>query len=147
MVGLAAPSADDDWCDRLETAPGDAVVGKVLCVCAGAAIAREVLADWDGDAQRAVAAMELLDHWVDEPTDERFERICSLIFEDGAAKFDPEGVVWWALRTATSSVGNSEAGWALGSLFSAALRSGLTPERLRAAVVRELASRSRQSWR
>src|SRR4051812_32202775 len=102
---VAAPANDLGWCDRLETSPGDAVVGKVLCVCAAAAIAREVLMTLGGDAWQADAAMELLGRWIDEPTHERFERICSLIFEEGSPEFDPHGVVCWALRTATSSVG------------------------------------------
>ena len=34
---LAAPAAALGWCNRLETATGDAIVGKVLCVCAAAA--------------------------------------------------------------------------------------------------------------
>src|SRR4051812_21599530 len=110
---LAASAADLAWCGRLETAATDATVGKVLCLCAAAAVAREVLATRPGATQQAADALELLGHWIDDPTEERFERICSLIFGNGElCNFDPHGVVWWALRTATSSVGNYEAGWA-----------------------------------
>jgi len=34
-------------------------------------------------------------------------------------------VIWWTLRTATSSVGNYEAGWALSAVSKAAEKSGL----------------------
>jgi hypothetical protein len=144
---VAAPANDLAWCDRLETAPGDAVVGKVLCVCAAAAIAREVLMTLGGDARQADAALELLGRWIDDPTHERFERICSLIFEEGSPEFDPHGVVWWALRTATSSVGNFEAGWALGGACDAAVEAGFTPDQLRSVVERELSSRVRPASR
>ena len=140
---LTAPAADLGWCDRLETAPGDATVGKMLCVCAAAAIAREVLAALGGGAPHAVAALEVLDRWIDDPTDERFDCICYLLFEGRSPEFGPHGVVWWALRTATSSVGNFEAGWALGSTCSAALEANLTPGQLHAAIKQELWSRSR----
>jgi hypothetical protein len=140
---LVAPAADLDWCDRLETAPGDAIVGKVLSVCAAAAIAQEVLAARGSDGPQAAAALELLDHWIDEPTDERFAHICSLIFGEETPELDPHGVVWWALRTATGSVGNFEAGWALGSLCSAASEAGLTAEQMRATAERVLSSRAR----
>jgi hypothetical protein len=142
-VALAAPAADLGWCDRLETAPADPTVGKVLCVCAAAAIAREALASHGGNASQAVAALELLDQWIDEPTEERLERICSLIFEEESPELDSHGVVGWALRTATSSVGNFEAGWALRTTCSAALEARLTPEQLHAAAERELSSRAR----
>lgn len=144
---VAAPAHDLGWCDRLETATEDAIVGKVLCVCAAAAVAREALMSLGGDARQADAALELLGRWIDDPSDERFERICSLIFEDGSPAFDPHGVVWWALRTATSSVGNFEAGWALGGACAAAVEAGLTPEQLRSVAERELSSRSRSANR
>lgn len=114
----------------------------MLCVCAAAAVAREALTTLGGDVREADAALELLGLWIDDPTDERFDRICSLIFEEGSPEFDPHGVVWWALRTATSSVGNYEAGWALSGACTAATEAGLTPERLRSVVEQELMSRS-----
>src|SRR5688572_14023717 len=80
---LAAPASDLEWCRRLETAAADATVGKVLCVCAAAGVAREVLANRHGATQQAANALGLLDQWIDEPTDERFERICSLVFGEG----------------------------------------------------------------
>jgi hypothetical protein len=144
---LAAPAHDLGWCDRLETAPEDAVVGKVPCVCAAAAVAREALMTLGGDARQADATSELLGRWIDDPTDERFDRICTLAFEEGSPEFDPLGVVWWALRTATSSVGNHEAGWALGGACAAATDAGLTPEQLRSVVEQELSSRSRPTDR
>jgi hypothetical protein len=144
---VAGPAHALGWCDRLEAAPEDAVVGKVLCVCAAAAVARAVLITLGGDARQADAALELLGRWIDDPTDQRFERICSLIFEEGAPEFDPHGVVWWALRTATSSVGNFEAGWAFGGACAAAVEAGFTPEQLRSLVEQELSSRSRPADR
>src|SRR3954463_4013507 len=85
---VGAPARDLGWCDRLETAPGDTIVGKVLCVCAAAAVAREVIMRLGGDSRPADAALELLGRWIDDPSDERFDRICSLIFEEGAPEFD-----------------------------------------------------------
>jgi hypothetical protein len=76
-------------------------------------------------------------------TEERFGRICSLIFAEGEPpNFDPYGVVWWALRTATSSVGFSEAGWALKTACGAAEDAGLSPDQLRQIAARELMSRA-----
>jgi hypothetical protein len=141
---LAAPTADLGWCERLETAAADATVGKVLCVCAAAAVAREVLATCPVSTGQAVAALELLNHWMDEPTDERFDRICSIVFAEAEQpNLDPYGVVWWAIRTATSSVGNYEAGWALKAVCDAATGAGFSPEQLRAVVEQELQCRVR----
>src|SRR5947207_15944221 len=78
-IVLAGPAEGHAWCDELETAATDPVVGKVLCVCAAAAVARAVLASGQGSGQQAAEALELLDRWIDEPKDERFERICGLI--------------------------------------------------------------------
>ena len=119
-----------EWWDRLDTAPEDAIVGKVLCVCAASAIARAVIAVGDG-MPRASDALELLDAWIDDPTEDRFEQICSLLFGDGEPPdLSPHGVVRWALRTATSSVGNYEAGWALSGTCEAAELSGFSSEDL-----------------
>ncbi len=47
VMGVLVAPADDllKWCNRLETAPTDAVVGKVLCVCGAVAIAQKLLAN------------------------------------------------------------------------------------------------------
>jgi hypothetical protein len=145
---LAGPADGLAWCDRLENAAAGAVVGKVLCVCAAAAVARTALAVSalaPEEAARAADAVGLVVSWVDDPTNERFERICALIFGEGrqAADLGPHGVVWRALRTATSSVGNDEAGWALRATCGAAVSAGLGPEQLREVVERELLSRQR----
>ena len=45
-------------------------------------------------------AVDLLVNWIDDPTEERFERICSLIFDDREPPDhnpDPHGVIAWAL--------------------------------------------------
>jgi hypothetical protein len=146
---LAEHAAGLEWCGQLETAVSNAVVGKVLCVCAAAAIALEALEAEaaPGDFQGAAGALKLLGLWIDDPTDERFNRICGLIFGEGgqAAECDLPHVVWWALRTATSSVGNYEAGWALEATCDAAVRAGFHPVQLRRIAERELLSRLRQS--
>jgi hypothetical protein len=100
-----------------------------------------------GDARQADAALDLLGRWIDDRSDQRFERICSLIFKERAPEFDPHGVVWWALRTATSSAGNVEAGWALGGACAAAVEAGFTPEQLRSVVGLELSCRCRPADR
>ena len=138
-----ASDQDLGWCDRLEVAPKDAIVGKVLCVCVGAGVAREVVARLGGDTRPADAALELLGQWIDDPSDERFDQIYALIFKGELPRFDAHDVVSWALRVATSSVGNFEAGWALSSTCDHAMKAGLTPEQLRSVAERELASRSR----
>jgi len=141
VSAVLAPPVADGWCDRLESA-GDALTGKVLCVCAAAAVARAVVAACSNSPHRAAEALELLWRWIDEPTDERFDRICATIFPEGEPPpLDPHGVVWWALRTATSSVGNGEAGWALASTCAAAEAAGFSPEQLRGLAEQELASR------
>jgi hypothetical protein len=139
---LAPAAVDLSWCDRLESAASDAITGKVLCVCAASAVAREVVS-YGGGSPPATGALELLGRWIDDPTGERFEHIYSLVFGENSPEFDPYGTVWWALRTATSSLGNFEAGWALAAACSAAVESGLTPERTRSIAERELRSRTR----
>ena len=142
-VALAAPAVDLEWCDRLEAAPSEMVVGKVLCVCAASSIARRVLDGQRGDVSQASDVLELLDRWIDEPTDERFDRICKIIFEEDWPESAAIKVAWWALRTATSAVGCAEAGWALGAACDNALKTGLTPEQLRAVAERAVTSRAR----
>ncbi len=140
---LTALAVDPDaMCDQLETAPGNGIVGKLLCVCAAAAIAREALGNRGTQPPEVTAALELLNLWIDDPTDERFDQICLRIFDEKAPDLDPHGVLWCALRTATSSVGFSEAGWALRCTWSAAADAGLITEQMSMAVVRELWSRS-----
>jgi hypothetical protein len=93
-----------------------------------------------------VEAVDLLGRWIDDPTDERFERICSFVFGEGMPPhLDPHGVIWRALRTATSSVGAFEAGWALATVCSAAIDAGFDPEQLRGIVKQELLSRQQRS--
>jgi hypothetical protein len=142
LAALAPPAGDDGWCDRLEDAAGDALTGKVLCVCAAAAVARAVLAASPETPPQAAAALNLLWQWIDDPTRERFDRICATIFaEGGPDALDPHGLVWWSLRTATSSVGNFEAGWALAAACGAAEGAGFTPEQMRRVAEQELLSR------
>ncbi len=148
VLRLFDTSIGHDWCGHLESAPGDAILGKVLCVCAAAAIARGVLGDTSGSlggGKEVGRALDLLGRWIDDPTEEQFERICGLIFGEDQPwpDSDPHGVAWWALRTATSSVGNFEAGWALNSLCDAATSAGFSGEVLREIAKRELLSRAR----
>lgn len=140
---LAEPAANLGWCARLDHAPTDTVVGKVLCVCTAAAVAREVLTAGPGVGPPAANALALLEEWIDDPTEERFNRICGIIFrEDQSPDLDPYGLVWWALRTATSTAeGYGEAGWALETACSGALRAGFSPDQLRAIAERAVLAR------
>jgi hypothetical protein len=139
---LAPPTAVGGWCAQLESA-ADALTGKVLCVCAAVGVARAVVSACSDCPEQAGAALDLLEGWIDDPTEERFDQICATIFPEGELPtLDPHGVVWWALRTATSSVGNGEAGWALASTCGAAETAGFTPELLRDVAEQELAARS-----
>jgi hypothetical protein len=119
------------------------VVGKVLCVCAASFIARLVLGGQGGDVSQASDALELLDRWIDEPTDERFDRICEIIFEEDWPESAANNVAWWALRTATSAVGCAESAWALSGACDEASKAGLTLEQLLAAAEQAVASRAR----
>jgi hypothetical protein len=140
---LAAPANDLEWCGRLENAPSEAIIGKVLCVCAAAAIAREVVEAHSAATPLGIEALELLGRWIDDPTDERFERICALLFgEHKRTDLDSFSIVGWALRTATSSVGNYEAGWAFEATCKTAVTAGFNPERLRQIAEREVLSRA-----
>lgn len=140
---FAGTSSGLDWCDRLDGA-ATSVVSKVLCVCAATAIAREVLAREAAFPPAARDALNLVEEWIDEPTDERFERICATIFPaESVPALDPYGVVWCALRTATSTAeGYGEAGWALRSTCSTALRAGLSADQLREIAARAVAARA-----
>jgi hypothetical protein len=140
VAALAAP----DWCNRLERAGPDALSGKVLCVCAALGIACEVTRGHDDRA--ASQALALLAGWIDDPTDERFGHICDIIFGPGERpELGPHGVVWCALRTATSSVGNGEAGWALGATCEAAEQAGYGPKVVRGFAEREVLVRQRHA--
>lgn len=139
--GVASALAGPDWCDRLEGAATDALVGKVLCVCAALAVARHVVGEPVEDPLTA-EALDLLARWIDDPTEERFHRICGTIFgPEEPAEIGPHGVGWWALRTAISSVGNYEAGWALSAVCSAAEAAGVTPEAARVSAERAVLAR------
>jgi hypothetical protein len=148
MEVVSGPTVDFMWCHHLENASQDAIVGKVLCVCAAYAVAREVLATCPEAKPQGVEAVALLGCWIDHPTEERFQRICSLIFVgEEPPDLDPHGVVSWALRTATSSVGNNEAGWALETLCGTAISAGFGPDKLREMVEKELLWRLHQGAR
>lgn len=138
---VASALAALDWCDRLENAASDPLVGKVLCVCAALGVALHVVGELGADS-RTADALDLLARWIDDPSEERFDRICGTIFgPDEPAQIGPYGVGWWALRTATSSVGNFEAGWALGSACGAAEAAGFTPEGVRVVAQRAVLAR------
>lgn len=108
------------WFYDLETDASDAVTGKVLCVVAGVAIAHAIITKEfleHEQLQESLALLDLADDWIDNPTDQRFDQITQFLFGDGSEweeLGDPGEVVWSALRIATSSIGNFEAGWALG---------------------------------
>ena len=144
MGVVSNPCADLEWCGQLETSAEDCGVGKVLCVCAATAVARAVQAADSVPRPLGVEALELLTHWIDDPTDERFQRICSFLSDEEEGPGynpDPYGVVAWALRAATSSVGNFEAGWALETACGAAASAGFSLDQMRQIVEQELSSR------
>jgi hypothetical protein len=128
---FSSPGSTVSWQDELENAAEDAVTGKVLSVVAGTAIARAVIERLFPDHERRNEALDLLDlcdAWVDDPTDERFDKIACFLFEDNRALAEPNDplkVAWGALRVATSSVGNYEAGWALGIVVDDANKADL----------------------
>ena len=143
-LNIAAALAGSDWCDRLERAGPDALAGKVLCVCAALGVAGEVARGRDDPA--ASEALALLAAWIDDPTEERFDHICGTIFGPGERpELGPHGVVWCALRTATSSVGNGEAGWTLGAVCGAAEQASFGPEAVRSFAEREVLARQRHA--
>ncbi len=136
-----ATKGSEAWFERLECEAESALHGKVLCVCAGAVIARRALVAEPG-SPLSEQALALLEGWIDEPTEARFAHIAALLFGDDGGGPQPEldEIAWWALRVATSSVGNFEAGWALGALCDVALNRGLAFEEVRThglAAVRE----------
>ncbi len=142
--------ADDDgattaWAESLETAALNALEGKVLCVCAALAIARHVHGEQQPLLADGVAPLRLLEHWIDEPTNERFEQITQLLFDNRRTGIGPipDRISWWALRVATASVGNFEAGWALRSLCDNAVKLGVSPEEMRAHGLRAVQERLR----
>lgn len=78
--------------------------------------------------KEAIDALTLLENWIDDPTDSRFEHIHELLFADTTSLDD---VVWWALRVATASVGNKEAAWALSALCDHSASLGLSRDDIR----------------
>jgi hypothetical protein len=110
-------------------------------VSAASAIARAAIAA-QGQKCQSINALELLDRWVDDATDEALGQISTLIFDERTDVGLPE-VSWWALRTATSSVGNCEAGWALAGTCRAAHRAGLGLDDLREIAARAVMLRRR----
>jgi len=61
-----------------------------------------------------------------------FARIPGILYRgEGAAGADRHGVAWWAMRTAASSVGYYEAGWALKAACGTATSAGLTQDAVR----------------
>lgn len=144
---IDSPTIGAEWCDRLETAAENAVIGKLWCVCVAESAARAALeADEHRHSRRRDAeALDLLVCWIDAPTEARFDGICTFLFnERGERESTLHEAVWWALRTAAASIGNLEVAWALASTFDAALRAGLTPEQLGATAIHALRSRRRQ---
>ena len=126
LIDGHAATSGRDWAEQLETLAGDAITGKVLCVCAGLAIARRCeTSTMPADDQ----ALSVLQQWIDDPTDQRFERLSAWLIDDPPSRRDPEmaPVTGWALRVATSSVGNYEAGFALAALCERAEAAGLYP--------------------
>ena len=144
LAVLAEPANDLRWCTLLDKAPTDPVVGKVLCVCAAAAVAREVLSTGSALSLATASVLALLEEWIDSPTAERFDRMCGLIFPPEQSTLD--GLVWGVLRTATSTAeGYGEAGWALESTCSAAVRAGFSPEDLRVIAEQAVWARAARS--
>jgi hypothetical protein len=138
---LIDASIDPAWRHRLEKSADDPLVGKLLCVCAAIGIARTVFPPESPSDARA--ALEILESWVDNPTTDSFGILCRLIFDDtvGNTGNDLPEAVWWAIRTATSSVGNYEASWALSGAWDAAVRAGASSALLGRAIQDALLSR------
>jgi hypothetical protein len=135
-----------DWCDQLEGAANDSVTGKVLCVCVAWELAREVTFTADSVHEPSVNALCSLGEWIDDPTEERFESIRRLVFEEGS-QVEPQLVVWWALRVATSAVGCKEAAWALQAACDEAMKTGLDFQRIQVIAKRAVMRRCRVSDR
>lgn len=139
-------SGDLDWCDSLEDAPEDAVDGKVACTVAALGVVESVL-EKTGELNRADVQMAraTLRTWIGTGSDDAADQVFALAFSgDEEEPPTPRGrelpeVLSWALRCATSSVGNYEAGWALRGCAQRALDLGLTPQALKEAARRELA--------
>jgi hypothetical protein len=137
---LAGTSHDDGWCASLEQLVVDPIVGKVLCVCASIGIAHSVVTR--AGSKHLLPVLSLLNAWVDQPSDHHFREL-----EQFLASFEPlpedsaAETIWWALRSATCTVGNFEAEWALHSACSAAARAGLSPREISEAAAAELRGR------
>lgn len=128
---FSSAKSTSQWYDDLEKSASDAVTGKVLCVVAGLAIARAVIETEFPDHERlaeSISLLDLADAWIDDPSDDRFDKIAEFLFDEGRewpVADDPLKVVWGALRIATSSVGDYEAGWALGRVVDDATKANL----------------------
>jgi len=135
---LGILESGQEWDFELETVADDARVGKMLCVCAAAAVARYTVEQAGARADE----LDVLDAWVDAPTEELLASIWKRVLHGRLDRTsDVDDVVWWALRSATASVGDFEAGWALEMTCEAALRRGVTAGRVKAIVRRALAGR------
>lgn len=136
----------DDWVAALDGAASDVVTSKVVCVCAAFGIATRATGRQAGGASTVDKEhLALLISWVDEPTDARFERICTELFgPESSTNHEPRvsDVVFWALRTATSSVdGCAEAAWALEATCDAASSVGLAPMEIKTAALEQVRRR------
>jgi hypothetical protein len=146
---LDRPSENSAWWDDLERAC-DPIGCKVLSVIAAASIARDSLAN-ASEHERHIEdsrALDLVEAWIDDPTDERSERICVMIFgeeRDAAKRADLSRVVWWTLRTATASVDAPEASWALQSLCQNLAETGIAEAWLREVGLNGIRKRMRDA--
>lgn len=137
---IVAAFARDNWPDELEKRASDIVTGKVLCVCAAAAIATDFLATKSAVPESVREVIQLLTSWIDDPSEDRFDRICSIIFDESISLNSFE-TVWWALRTATSAVGCYEAAWALDTTCERAMESGINTDHIRGVAEMEIMAR------
>jgi|GEM_PF-5005052 len=139
---LALPTGD--WRKALADAR-DAVVGKVLHVCAAASISSAYLRESkEKTSSRDRAAIDLLEAWIDAPSEARSRSICELLFTDGDALPVQElaAPVWWALRTSTAHLdGCGEVEWAFEGLCESMLELGFTEDEVRSSCLEGLRSR------
>jgi len=121
------------WAHELETSAENVTDGKVFCVCAALAIARYVHCSHEAQPL-AESSFTLLDEWIDDPSDARFDRICGLLFDDRDPRLEGEldEITWWALRVSAAAEGCFEAGWALEALCECAEELGFDPVTIQA---------------
>jgi hypothetical protein len=143
---LMSPLQDLEWCHSLNTTK-QVVTGKVLTVCAALSIAREYLQHKDSKQITSddFEALEFLEAWINEPTIDRFEQICLMLFgeeETNEPYTNLNPVVWWALRTATSSIdGCGEIEWVLENLCQTMVEEGFSPLWLSTVALKEIKHR------